>query len=183
MTVNQAMTERHGRLLAAFAERAARLAEDLADRALAADDAVEAADLARAFQTVGRSLRQAIALEQRLERDAARAQREARASEGVDRQAVEARKRLLSDQLRALAWRESEALDVDLEGGEGCAHDILCEHIEQELENAAAADPQNFLATPVETQVARLLNQFRPASPSATRAVGPPRTIQRAAPA
>ncbi|WP_165842931.1 hypothetical protein [Phenylobacterium deserti] len=183
MSANLAMTERHGRLLAAFAERAARLAENLADRALAADDAAEAADLARAFHTVGRSLRQAIALEQRLERDAARAQRQARESGEVDPQAVDARKRLLADQLRALAWRESEPLDVDLAGEDDCAEELLCEHLEQELENAAAADPKSFLATPVETQVTHFLSRFHSAAPSKLKPLARPQRAERAAPA
>lgn len=157
MFAGETMTERHGRLLAAFAVRAARLAEDLADRAIGTDDAMEAADLARAFHMVGRSLRQAIALEQRLERDAARAQREdADSTANTERNAIAERKQLVEAQLRPLSWREAETLDADEDDGLGEDYSDLCERIERVVAIAAAVDPAGFLAEPLPLQLRRL---------------------------
>jgi hypothetical protein len=70
------MTERHAAILARLADVGERLAMKHAERALAADDpAVEAAATA-AFHRAARSVRQCLALEAKLVRDAARAARE-----------------------------------------------------------------------------------------------------------
>ncbi|RAK57418.1 hypothetical protein DJ018_05615 [Phenylobacterium deserti] len=64
------MGERHGRMLARLAEWGMNLAERLHDEALAAETPAEAAEAALAFQRVSRSVRQSLALEARLARDA-----------------------------------------------------------------------------------------------------------------
>ena len=64
------MGERHGRMLARLAEWGMSLAERLHDQALAAETPAEAAEAALAFQRVSRSVRQSLALEARLARDA-----------------------------------------------------------------------------------------------------------------
>src|SRR5882757_11256135 len=71
-----AMTERHAAILARLADISERLAMKHAERALAADDPEVEARATAAFQRAARSLRQCLALEAKLVRDAARAERE-----------------------------------------------------------------------------------------------------------
>jgi hypothetical protein len=78
MNSDAEMMERHGRLLARFAEQAASLAEDLHACALEAETVEEKQAISIAFHRMGRALRQSVALEAKLRRDLARAQREDR---------------------------------------------------------------------------------------------------------
>jgi hypothetical protein len=162
MSMAEPMTERHGRLLAAFAARAARLTEVLAERAEAAEDPAQAADLARAFHAVGRSLRQAIFLEQRLEREAAKAQRESMAAaEAGQARSVQVRHKLQAKALRERAWTEFEAVveDDECDGDEAEAigrwYVEASDRIDAVLERAVI-DPETFLAEPFEAQLERL---------------------------
>ena len=70
MSAQAEMGERHGRMLARLAELGMSLAERLHADALSADTPAEAADAAKAFHTVSRTVRQSVALEARLHREA-----------------------------------------------------------------------------------------------------------------
>lgn len=70
--------ERQERILTELSELGLALARDLQTCALAADDLAAKSDLGRTFQHVARSVRQALALEARFERDRLRAERDAR---------------------------------------------------------------------------------------------------------
>ena len=103
------MSERHGRILAALAERGLALACKLHDAAMAAEDPKQAADLAIAFHRVSRSVRQSLALEARLERmrrmgryEESRAALEDARERGV-RRAAELRQRV-----GRMIWTEAE---------------------------------------------------------------------------
>src|SRR5215218_9053697 len=76
MATPTAMRERQDRILGELSELGLALARDLQARALAAETVAEAADLGLAFQRVALSVRQALALEAKLERDRQAAERE-----------------------------------------------------------------------------------------------------------
>ncbi len=82
------MAERHGRTLARLSELGLALAERVQEKALAADDPKSSADLGLAFHRIARTVRQSIALEARLVRDAERAERELRKDEDARRELV-----------------------------------------------------------------------------------------------
>jgi hypothetical protein len=82
------MMARHGRLLARFAEQAASLAEDLHGCALAAESPEEKQAISLAFHRMGRALRQSVALEAKLRRDFARAEREEKTASAGERRAA-----------------------------------------------------------------------------------------------
>ena len=64
------MAQRHGRILARLSELGLAHAERLHDQAMAAEDPKAAAELGLTFHRVSRSIRQSIALEAKLVRDA-----------------------------------------------------------------------------------------------------------------
>jgi hypothetical protein len=76
MSTPAEMQERHGAMLAELAELGLSLARDLHAAALAAETPAERQGLATAFHRISRSVRQTMALEAKLERDARRAERE-----------------------------------------------------------------------------------------------------------
>ena len=76
MSASSEMNERHGRILAKLSELSLTLAVDLHTRALAAEDTDEVSELVNAYQKIARGVRQTMALEARLHRDAAIAARE-----------------------------------------------------------------------------------------------------------
>ncbi len=78
------MAERHAATLARVAEAAERLAMMHLDRALSCDDPKIEAQATAAFHRATRALRQSLALEAKLVRDAERAGREAAARERVE---------------------------------------------------------------------------------------------------
>ena len=82
--------ERHGRVLARLTELGLALAERARAQALAAMDgeAPPVAELGLTFHRISRSVRQSIALEAKLVRDAARAEREAAAEAEHKRTAI-----------------------------------------------------------------------------------------------
>ena len=70
------IAERHARILGDLAERGHSLACKLHDGAMAAEDPESCARIAAGFHQVARTVRQTLALEAKLERDARRAERE-----------------------------------------------------------------------------------------------------------
>jgi hypothetical protein len=140
------MAERQGRMLAELAELGLELARDLQGRALAAEGPAEAAALADAFHRIARSVRQSLALEARLQRDAARDAREQR--EEAARAAAarrDARKAQLAKRVERLIWDEAERAE-DAFALVRQARD----HVEAE------AETETFLDEPVEAQIARI---------------------------
>jgi hypothetical protein len=133
------MAERHGRMLAELAELGLGLARELHGRALSAETPQETAQLADAFQRLSRSVRQSLALEAKLQRDARRDAHEFGTREREARKAqLEKRvERLIRDEVadRSLAFQMArEAPD----------------YVEREAES------ERFLDEPVEAQVARI---------------------------
>ena len=114
------MAEKHGRILGELAEFGLALARKLHDQGIAAETPEETAELARAFHSVSRSVRQTLALEARLAREAARQDREDRGQ--AERQAeldraeaqrrarapYEARKQRIGGVLERLIYSEHE---------------------------------------------------------------------------
>jgi hypothetical protein len=140
------MAERQGRMLAELAELGLTLARELQARALAAETPAETAQLAEAFHRISRSVRQSLALEAKLQREAvrdARDQRETEARETEVRRA--ARKAQLKKRVEQLIWDEVEEAEV---AGD-MARDVA-DFVEREAES------ESFLDEPVEAQIARI---------------------------
>ncbi len=107
------MMARHGRLLAGLAERAYAVACALADDVATATSRAEKAQSARAFHEVSRSVRQTLALEQRLRREARRAAREDLQADETRRARLRVeRAETLRNAVKGLIWTEYEGEDV-----------------------------------------------------------------------
>lgn len=143
------MAERHGRILAELAELGLGFARDASRDAAQAETPEERARAALVFQRVSRSVRQCLALEAKLAREAGREAREA-----ADRQArqhrwqVFYRKQSLKAGVQALTWRETEDLDEADE-------DAFDELIDRAIEDEVGSD--GFLTDDTADQVARIL--------------------------
>jgi hypothetical protein len=141
------MMERHARLLGRFADQAALLAEDLCAAALAAETADEKQSLTLAFHRMGRTLRQTLALEAKLRRDARRQDHVEQDRAGKLAQArVTAHRNKLTAEVHRLIWNEAE-------------DDDQAETLKSELDDRLdleALDAEDFLTEPVEDQIARL---------------------------
>jgi hypothetical protein len=145
-----AMAERHTAILARLADAGERLAMKHAERALAADDPDIEAKATAAFHRAARSVRQCLALEAKLVRDAARAEREERddaqrkASAGRDRRRVHARTAVAH-----LIWTESE-------------NDIEAERLESELDDLLERErfADETTDETAETLIARLCREL-----------------------
>ena len=107
------MHERHARLLGRLAELGMALAEDLHARARAADTPQEAETLASGFHKLSRSVRQSLALEARLRRDAERVRREeeAKTEAAAEKPAIRRRAEAKA-RLDRLIWTEAEYDDT-----------------------------------------------------------------------
>ena len=154
------MTARHGRLLAGYAEQAASLAADLHAQGLAAEAPEEKRAISLAFHRMGRALRQTLALEAKLRRDAKAAARADRAeAEELAKAGREARKGQVNARIAAMIWSEyepddSEALDfverleavldaqAEIEGFEARDLDALVAEICEAIGYAPPAPPQ-----------------------------------------
>ena len=143
MDTDAEMKERHARLLGRYAEQAAMLADDLCTAALAAQDAQEKQALSLAFHRMGRTLRQTLALEARLRRDA---RLEARAeddrAEAAAKSKAEARKARVRHTVTRLIWDEAE----DDEQAD------YLQLLNERLESEDLADPEE----PIETLIDRI---------------------------
>ena len=150
----QNQAEKVQRILGELTELGLTLARDLHARALAAEGAQEAQALGLAFQRVSRSVRQSLALEAKMQRDAKLAAREAwigeRQAEERARQAhvtgLWNHKGRVHVAMRRLIWAEAEGDDDEIE--------TLEEDLSARLDEAAL--DEDFLKTPVEALVARL---------------------------
>src|SRR5690348_12235210 len=124
--MNESLNETRMKMLGEFAEMALVLSRDLYESALSAKTPEEKVRLTEAFHKVGRGLRQSLALHERFERGAVRAEREdalhARAE--TQRQA-ERRKAQVRAPIERLIWTECE--------------DSEAEHLRLDLEDALEA--------------------------------------------
>jgi hypothetical protein len=156
---------RAGAMLGELAEHGLMVAKELAVRLRECEDAGEAVALANAFQKVSRVVRMTLALDFKLDRDAARDAREAQAIEAERLQAeadaaddapvtvasrranpIEGRKTRVANLLNRLLWTESE--------GDEYEYEILTDDLTSRLEEAALSP--DFETLPIETLVQRI---------------------------
>lgn len=172
MSVASDMTEKHARILGELAEFGLDFARKLHGQGMAAETPEETASVARAFHTVSRSIRQSVALEAKLAREALQREREDRAdaerlardedlSERFRAQApILARRSRLSNVLERIVYAESEDEDEA---------ERLVEEIDERLDDEAKAP--DFLEHALDDQITRLCREFglpapkRPAAP------------------
>lgn len=134
-------------MLAELAQLGMALARELQARAMAAETTEEAAQAGSAFHKVARTVRQSLALSEKLTRDRARAMREAEVHTDTRQTADRARRRDYAKNIATrLIWTESEREDED------CA-DLEAEMLDH-LEAASLTD--QFLEGPFSATVARL---------------------------
>lgn len=147
------MAERHARILAELSELGMGFARDASRDAAQAETPEERARAALVFQRVSRSIRQSLALEAKLVRDARREEREqARQDEERRRGQMSERRRRLRDGVEALVWGEAEHMDAD---EEVAFLDEIEAAVDAELDaETGLADP---LAAPLADQVARAI--------------------------
>ena len=117
------MAERHGRMLGRLSELGMSLAEGMHAQvatAMEAGDPKAVAELTLTFHRVSRSVRQSIALEAKLVRDAARAEREAadeaerkRTAILRDPVAMVRRKAAVREAIERLIWTEREGEEAE----------------------------------------------------------------------
>ena len=147
-------------MLGELAELGLMVAKELATRLRESEDVEETVALANAFQKTSRAVRLTLALDLKLERDAAREAREARkaAAEAeaaapraaVERPAphpIEVRKDRVRSLLNRLLWNESEGDEEDYE--------ILRDDLWARLDEAALSP--DFEDLPIETLVRRMI--------------------------
>jgi hypothetical protein len=148
------MAERHGRTLARLTELGLALAERAQEQALAAMDAEApkaVADLSLTFHRTSRSVRQSIALEARLVRDAARAEREMadeaerrRTAPLRDPVAMVRRKAAVREAVEQIIWSEREGDEAE----------ELLDLLETRLAPGGLDD--DVYLEPLETHIARI---------------------------
>jgi hypothetical protein len=141
-----AMSERHTAILARLADVGERLAMKHAERALAADDPEVEAKATAAFHRAARSVRRCLALEAKLTRDAARAEREDRdAAQRTARVQRERRRTHVRLAVERLIWTEAE-------------NAVEAERFESDLDDLLALEEfsDGFADETVEACVARL---------------------------
>lgn len=137
--------ERRGRMLDELSELGMSLARRIHQHAMKAETPQEAERLATTFHHLSRSVRQTLALEARLERDAQRDGREAeRRADEVRQARVAERKSRAGAAVSRLIWTEAERSEVG-----GRLVDL------KRLLDAEALDDA-FLDTPFEVLVARI---------------------------
>ncbi len=152
------MAERHGRILARLSELGLAQAERLHDRAMAAEDPKTAADLGLTFHRVSRGIRQSIALEAKLVRDAARAEREATAATAAVQPRMSAvriaqRKAAVQKAVEQIFFNEREPDEAEW----------FAELLEDQLTIDALSD--DFGLEPLDVHIARICADFDIAVP------------------
>lgn len=140
------MTARHAATLARLADAGERLAMKHAERALGADDPDVEAKATAAFHRAARSVRQCLALEAKLVRDAARAAREDHSHTERETTARRLRRKLHARAaVGRLIWTEAE-------------NEIEAERFESELDDLLDLEDfsEGFDDEAAETLIARL---------------------------
>jgi hypothetical protein len=168
------MAEKHARILGELAEFGLDFARKLHGQGMAAETPEETASLARAFHSVSRSVRQTLALEARLARDAQRQDRDDRAeaqraaqhaeflANHEARAPIEARRSRISSALERIIDAEHEDEDE--------AERLFSEVFERLGDEADAPD---FLEHALDDQIARLCRDFGLPPPSRPLAPAP----------
>jgi hypothetical protein len=149
---------RQERILAELSELGLALARDLQARALAAQDVAEASELGLAFHRVSRSVRQTLALEAKLERDAQRADREDLADAVRARTARADRRRAqVRIAVERCVWSEADGPEAER----------LLHELDDRLEEAALSD--DFTGEdPVDVHIARICAELGVEPPAPT---------------
>jgi hypothetical protein len=158
--------ERSDLILDELAKLGLVLARDLQQRALAAEDNDEAARLAMAFHHVSRSVRQSLALTEKLQRDRRRAVRDD--IDHTERHTAsrrDARKTHVRTIVSRLIWTEAERPDTALR---------LCVDLDRHLDAEALDDA--FLQGPVRRHVHRLCERLGLKPPAADEPDAPERS-------
>ena len=125
------------------------LCRNLQERALAAEDAAEAAMLANAFHRVSRSVRQTLALQAKLTRDAKRDVIEDRIEARAEtRRAVDRRRKRVATTVERLIWTEREADEAE----------DLADQLETLLESAELED--DFADQPLDQLVTHICEEL-----------------------
>jgi hypothetical protein len=142
------MHERHKAVLMELAELGLSSARDLHQRQLAAETPEQAVRAAAALHRIGRGLRQTVALEAKLDRDARRGEREdvrEDTKQVVSLDAVRRARRLgqVKAAVERVAWDETESMDDYV-----CAKGDLDELLDIEVQDEAflTADPDLLIA-------------------------------------
>ncbi len=155
------MAQKHARILGELAEFGLDLARKLHDQGMAAETPEETADLARAFHSVSRSVRQTLALEAKLAREAARQDHDDRARAGLlaEKERVDAaqladapyreRKNRIGAVLERLVYSEYE--------DEGEIERLMDEIVDRPDGDAQA---EGFLDAAIDDQIAALCRDF-----------------------
>jgi hypothetical protein len=146
------ITARDEEMLGTLAELDLALAKALYSRAMAAGDAAEMAALGRAYQRLGRSLRQTIALRDRLRRQRRQDARNdpspplalSETPPPADEVRIARRKTELCAAVRRVIWNETEVE----------RQDYLCELLDRRLDDARL--PDDFGASPLDDHIAQL---------------------------
>jgi ribosomal protein S9 len=177
------MAETHAAVLGQLAQFGLDLARKLHGQGMAAETPEETAELAKAFHSVARTVRQTLALEARLMRDAKRQERE-------DRTEAEGRQRLEADAAEQAAHapyaaRKSRIVSV-IDRILATEYEDEAERLSDEIADRLGEDARDagFLDQPIDEQIAGLCRDFglppparpivRPAPASAANATGPP---------
>jgi hypothetical protein len=142
------MLERHKAVLMELAELGLSSARDLHRRQLAAETPEQAVRVAAALHRIGRSLRQTVALEAKLERDAKHGEREdaleeARQVVSLDKVRLARRRGQVQAAVERVAWNESETMD-DFDTAKADLDELL--DIEVQDDAFLAADPDLLIA-------------------------------------
>ena len=153
--------ERQGRMLDRLAELGMSLAERLHERAMAAEEPETAERLALAFHRLSRSVRQTIALQARLERDARRDLIETQGrAQAARAERVKARRDRVDGALAKLIWTEAEASELpDLLKNLGCT--LAEESLAEDFLDA----PLEALIDRVKAQLGLAANDLEPKGP------------------
>ncbi|MDB5495951.1 MAG: hypothetical protein JWP86_3288 [Phenylobacterium sp.] len=159
------MTERHGAILAELAALGLGLARHLNESAFAAEAPEDKASLTLAFHRASRSVRQTLALEARLQRDAQRQALEDRAEvrQDAERRVAKRRARVRAT-LERLIWTEHEDAEAE----------VLVDNLEMLLDEEELSD--GFTADPLDAHIARICEALGLKNPPLQGEVSPQAT-------
>lgn len=161
VTFAPGMNEKHARILGELAEFGLALARKLHDQGMAAETAEETAELARAFHSVSRSVRQTLALEARLAREGARQAREdqvlAERIAAQDRAEAQRRARAPYENRKNRIGAVLERLVYSEYEDEGEIDRLMDEIVDRLSDDAQA---EGFLEARIDDQIAQLCRDF-----------------------
>jgi hypothetical protein len=139
--------ERDEEMLGQLAELDLAFAKALYARAMAAEESAEMAELGRTYKAVARSLRQTLALRDRMQRQRRQEAREAAPKPVRDAGRIARRKGELREAVRKVIFHETE----------GETQDYLWEELDEKLDEVV---PDDWGSEPLDAQVAWLCGEF-----------------------